>query len=235
MYQKIGRTWNGTGATVYLCFGFVPDAIELEDYELSTNALLRWNRQMLTTAEMAGGMIYTAADVAQDELTSTEGIMPYLGGKTLTSTDVGTVTYGEGVYLKPDDQNYQHYSGNDPNGLGDAVATDITSWTLDSASGKTGHFNEDVNGTYIGEGSLIWIYSAGKLYRTAILALTASQGEATSEVTLAYAVPSGDVRFISGMYGMKPMIAGEVTKDGVVCQYAFTDTDKCGFVAELWG
>jgi hypothetical protein len=117
------------------------------------------------------------------------------------------------------------------------VADDIISWTLDSATNATGHFNEDVNGTYIGEGSLIIIASpsGGKVwYPVSILALTAGQGEAANEVTLSYPVPSGDVRLISGMYSYKPMIAGEITPAGFKIDYALTDNNMCGFVAEQW-
>jgi hypothetical protein len=144
----------------------------------------------------------------------------------------GVTTYGEGVYLKWDDYDYRYYNGNKP--LGDAVAEDIISWTLDTSANRTGHFNEDVTGTYIGEGSKIIIDSPGLGPREyTILALTATQGEAADEVTLNYAVPSGPVRYISGMYSMKPMIAGEVTPAGFLLSMATVNANGniCAFTA----
>lgn len=234
MSKKLGGFFNGTGADVYVCLGFIPDEVLMEDLELTTNALLRWNKNMLRTAEMAGGMIYTAASMAQDELVATEGISPYIGGAILTSTDAGTTTYGEGVYLVRDDNDYRYYSGN--KSPGDAVAEDITDWTLDTAASNTGHFNEDANGTYIGEGSEIWIQTTNgnKFYKATITALTAAQGEAANEVTLSLSVPSGKVRYIGGKYGYRPMIAGEITKDGFKCDYAWTNDDTVSFIAEVW-
>ena len=238
--QRIHGKWNGTGAAVWVCCGVVPDELLIEDIEITTNALLRWHKGMCS-AEMAGGMIYTAADVAQDELTSTEGIEPYLGGETLVSgtgtLGVGTITYGEGVYLKRDDNDYRYLNADaPPGGTGDASSATITNWTLDTSANRTGHFNGDATGTYIGEGSKIIIdaISTGMRYEATITALTAGQGESSDEVTLSLPVPSGKVRFIGGMYGFKPMTAGMVTPAGFKCNYAWTNNNTVSFIATNW-
>jgi len=208
--RRIGGVFNGTGATVYLCIGFVPDFVRIWNLEGTARIMLDWNINMMRSTEAVEGFQLTAAAQTAAALTIGTGLLPYYGGDTLTPTMAGTVTYGEGVYLKPDKVDYRYYSGNSPHGLGDAVAVDIVSWTLDTAVAYTGHFNEDVNGTYIGEGSTICI--DGRMY--SIVALTASQGESSNEVTLSHPVVSGEVQYISGKFDFKPMIAGEVTKEG---------------------
>lgn len=231
--KRIGGTFNGTGATVYLCIGFIPDWVRLWNCEGTQRILLEWNIGMMRAAEIAGGIQLTAADQTAAACTTAAGIRPYYGGTPLTSTDAGTVTYAEGVYLKKDPiTDYRQYSANNPAGYGDAVAVDINTWTLDTSANRTGHFNEDVNGTYIGEGSLIWI--DGKVY--AIEAVTAGQGEATDEVTLSVAAPSGVVERISGMYDFKPMIEGETPSHGFALFNTTVNVNNaiCCFEAGTW-
>ena len=204
--MRIGGHFNGTGADVYICVGFVPDFVHILNLEGTIELSLRWNKMMMGAAEVVEGFdIQTASPTA---LTKGNGIMPYYGGEALTAAKQTSVTYGEGIYLKRDDWDYRHYSGNvSP---GDAVAVDIDTWTLDTTANYTGHFNEDVNGDYIGEGSRICI--DGKWYT--IVALTATQGEGDDEVTLSNTVPSGDVLAITGKSGYKPIPVGDTTPAG---------------------
>lgn len=203
--MKIGGTFNGTGAALYICLGFVPDFVKVWNLEGTAELSLLWNKNMRTTEAQEGFEIGTSTHAYN--LVSA-GIRPYFGGDLLTATNQTSVTYGEGVYLRKDDHGDYRYAN--LNGkTGDAVAVDIDTWTL--YSGFTGHFNEDVTGTYIGEGSRICI--DGKWYT--ITVLTAGQGEATNEVTLDQTgVASGAVQFISGMYDYKPVPLGETTKAG---------------------
>ena len=219
--KTISGNFNGTGADLYICIGFVPDFVELFNLEGTQFLSAKWNIEMMRAAEVSEGIQFSGADVAGAALTAGAGILPYYGGDTLTTTTAGTTTYGEGVYLKRDKTDYR---GSD----GDAVSVTIDTWTLDS--GYTGHFNEDVTGTYIGEGSEIWI--DGKRYM--IQALTAGQGEASTEVTLSHTgVPSGRVEYIGGMYTYKPMVDGEVTPAGFVIKNTTINVNNAliGFVA----
>lgn len=227
--RRVGGTFNGTGADLYLCIGFVPDWVTIWNCEGTQVIRLDWNIGMMRSGEIVEGIQFTGADVAAAALTKGNGLLPYYGGVTLTATQAGTTTYGEGAYLKWDNVDYRHYSANSPHGLGDAVATDIVSWTLDTTANYTGHFNEDVNGTYIGEGSPIII--DGKKYT--IVALTATEGEGDDEVTLSHSVKSGDVQFIGGMYSMKPMIEGETTPEGFLISNTTVNVDGaiCSFEA----
>jgi len=204
--MKIGGHFNGTGADVFICVGFVPDFVNIMNLEGTVELKIQWNKMMMGAAEVVEG-IDTQIEVPT-ALTKGNGIMPYYGGETLTEAMQTSTGYGEGVYLKRDDWDYRHYSGNvNP---GDAVAVDIDTWTLDTTADYTGHFNEDVNGDYIGEGSRICI--DGKWYT--IVALTAAQGEAADEVTLSNTVPSGNVLSISGKSGYKPIPVGQMTPAG---------------------
>jgi hypothetical protein len=212
--MRVGGTFNGTGADLYLCIGFVPDWVHVWNHEATTPIEVVWNKNMMRTAEFVEGMEFqwhaTFGSSDATPLTKGNGILTFIGGTVLTSADVGTTTYAEGVYLKPDYRDYRYNSSDTPHGISDAVADTIDTWTLGSATNYTGNFNEDVTGTYIGEGSPICI--DGQWY--AIVALAAGAGEAANEVTLSHNVASGTVEYIGGMYSTRPMVAGEVTKDG---------------------
>jgi len=92
-----------------------------------------------------------------------------------------------------------------------------------------------VTGTYIGEGSRIRIKTDSATYEATILALTAGQGSAADEVTLNYDVPAGDVIFIGGKYGYKPLALGKVTPPGFrISNTTINPNDgMVGFVAYL--
>ena len=210
--MRISGTFNGTGADVYLCIGFVPDWVHLWNVEATTPLEVVWNVDMQRSAEFCDGFEFqwhgTFGSSDATPLTTGNGIKTYYGGKTLASGDVGTTTYGEGVYLKPDNRDYRYTSTDSPFGVGDATTTTVTTWTL--YSGYGGHFDYPVTKTYIDEGSRICI--DGRWY--SINAIS-SNGELTNEVTLSNTgVASGNIQFISGMYSLRPMIAGEVSKDG---------------------
>ena len=166
------------------------------------------------------GFRATLGVAEQTELGVGEGVRQFYGGSTLSATDAGTTTYGEGVYLKQRKRDYRYgtavlHTAN--YGSGDATSEKIDKWTLDVAGSRSGHFNEDVTGTYIGEGSPINI--DGLWYR--ITSLTGGAGEATGEVVLNYAAPSGQVQYIGGKTGeWVPMTSGEMTKDGIVINEA---------------
>lgn len=208
--RVVQGTFNGTGATVYICVGFVPDFVTLWNCEGTQVIKVEWNAGMMRSAEIMAGIQYTGADVAAAALTVGTGVAPYRGGDMLTTTMAGTTTYAEGVYLTWDLVDYRYYSGNSVAGVGDAVAVNIDTWTLQNSTNKTGKWNEDINGTYIGEGSPICI--DGKWY--VVAAVAAAAGEGDNEVTLSEAAKSGEVQFIGGMYSLKPMVAEKVTPAG---------------------
>lgn len=226
--RRIGGVFNGTGADVYLCIGFVPDWVRVWNLEGTQRILLEWNINMMRAKEVVEGIQLTAADQTAAALTIGTGLLPYFGGVTLSSTLAGTTTYGEGVYLKWDHNDYRKLAANSPNGLGDASTVDIDRWTLDTAAANTGHFNAGVAETYIGEGSKIII--DGRQY--SIVALT-TDGSDDDEVELSHSVKSGEIQFISGMYDFKPMVAGEVTGEGFLISNTTVNVNDalCAFEA----
>lgn len=226
--RRIGGTFNGTGADVYLCIGFIPDWVKVWNLQGTQGISLEWNINMMSAIEVVEGLQFTGADVACAALTIGTGLLPYFGGVALTSTAAGTVTYGEGVYLKPDHNDYRYTDANAPSGIGDASSADVTKWTLDTAGSYTGHFDNGVDMTYIGVGSPIII--DGRKYT--IVALT-TDGSAANEVTLSHPAKSGEIQFIGGMYSYKPMVAGEVTKEGfkIANTTVNVDGEQCAFEA----
>jgi len=204
-------TFNGTGAAVYICCGFVPDKVTVWAPEDSELAHVLWSRSF-TAAESNNGFLNHGGDQTFSLYTKGNGIEPYEGGDVLTSSTQSSVAYGEGVYLKFD---LQDYRANTSYGC---VSDTIDTWTLDTSANSTGHFNEDVvsSGNRIGEGSRIIIDETltGKRIETLIEAVTAGQGESADEVTLARAVKAGKVRFIGGMYTTIPIPVGDTTPAG---------------------
>ncbi len=211
--------FNGTGADVYLCLGTIPYNIVMWNLESATVETYEWDRAMLHDILTVEGLGRPKGGGAVLDLAFGEGIAPYYGGDLMTTSNQTSVTYGEGVYLERDDTDYRFYTVAAAGITGDAATTDITTWTLDTAATPTGHFNGDVTGTYIGEGSLIRIRagqgSGQHVYEATITALTAGQGVSSDEVTLSMAVPSGTVEYIGGKYGYSPVAIGKVTKPGV--------------------
>lgn len=203
MGEIIGGRFHGKGAAVYACIGFVPDWVRLWNIESATPAWIEWNKNMAQVLCNEG--IYRDKNGgALADLATGEGIQTYYGGDILTTTTQPSVVYGHADvnYICVDNIDYRY-------GSKDATSEDIVDWTYES--GYTGHFNEDVTGTYIGPGSEICI--DGKWYHIMILA--AGQGEGTVEVTLSHTgVPSGDVQFIGGQYGFKPIPVGDETPAG---------------------
>ena|GEM_PF-798096 len=216
----VSGTFNGTGAAVYIACGFVPDeVIVMAPGDAGAVAPhIYWDKNMRDASAIEGVLIPGAGDT-QDDLAAGAGIQPYEGGVLLTAALQTSVAYGEGVYLVRDDRDYRYGPDLAPmNQSGDAVAVNIDTWTLDTSANRTGHFNEDVTGDYIGAGSRVLISRGGearpKEYWATIEALTATQGEAADEVTLSRAIGSGTIRFIGGMYDYKPQAVGEQTLAG---------------------
>jgi len=230
---KVAGTMNGTGTAFYLCLGFVPDEFHLQDFETSNDYELYWNRNMLRSGEFVEGMqVHTGTTYRQiTALTKGNGLMPYYGGTTLASGDVGTTTYGEGVYLKPDNRDYRYTTSDSPHGVGDATEETIDTWTLTTAASYAGKFNGAVGNTYIGEGSEIII--DGKLYT--IVGFT-SDGSDDDDIVLNDDPASGEIQFIGGMYSTRPMVAGEVTKDGIYVANTTVNSNNAliGFEAIKW-
>lgn len=213
--KGVDGTYRGTGASMFLCMGFIPDLFWTQNLTTpGVNAF--WSRTMLLAAAMEGIVISNTFGTIADHA-ATEGFLIYEGGETLTSAQAGTTTYGEGVYLRPDNKDWRYGTDKQPGGgSGEGDSDTISAWVLDTPGNRSGHFNEDVISTagHIEAGSPIQI--DGLWYQ--IVSVTAGAGEADDEVVLNKAAPSGRIGKIMGRYGYTPMLAGESTPAGLNLQ-----------------
>jgi len=219
--MRISGSFHGTGSDLWVCCGFVPDYVHLWNLEATSPVEVVWNKQFMRSVEMPEGFIFTwhgtfgSSDA--EVLAIGAGIQPYFGGETLVSgtgtLGVGTTTYGStsAVYLRMDARDYRYTNEDSPFGIGDAAESTIDTWTSDVAASYSGNFGAAgaVTGTYIGVGSPIII--DGKSY--VINTLTTDGGD-TGDVVLNMFAPSGEIQYIGGMYGMRSLLAGDVTPAG---------------------
>jgi len=211
--QQQQYTFNGTGAAVYLSLGFIPDEVEVIAWGDAELAKAFWNVGARVAASDNGFMEH-GGDQTTTLYTAGTGIEPYEGGEVLSSAMQTDVTYGGGVYLGVDRQNYSR------NAAYGYASNPLTAWTLTTAGNRTGKFNDDVPAsgtTRIGPGSRIQIReTVGQKVKWAVIeALTAGQGVADDEVTLSRAVKSGEILYISGMYDLAPIAVGKTTGAGI--------------------
>ena len=211
--KKIGGTFNGTGAALYVCCGFIPDKVTLFGVDDATSNIVPivfWSRHF--TGLVSNNGVLIPGDATWSKFTAGLGIEPYEGGDVLTSALQTSVAWGEGVYLTWDRQDYRQ---SESYGYKSEA---IDTWTLGSSGNRTGNFNDDIlaSGSRIGEGSHILIQESmgGKIKEAVIEVLAASQGGAANEVTLSRAIGSGSVLRIGGMYDMKPVAVAKTTPAG---------------------
>lgn len=213
--MRIAGTFNGTGSALYFCIGFVPDFITAWNLEGTQILSVTWNKHMMRASQVSEGLHLSGTSSTVTDMTKGEGVTPYYGGDILSSSDVGTTTYGStsAVYLTPFNYDCRFNSSDSSHSYYDASQSSIDTWTLDSSSNFTGNFGSvgAVTGTYIGVGSPIQI--DGRTYT--ITAFTADGGD-TNDVTLSHNVASGNIEYIGGMYSTRPLTTGEQSKDGFI-------------------
>jgi hypothetical protein len=193
--RQISGTFNGTGADIYVGLGFVPDWVEIMSLETTDEERQYWDRDM-RSAEMFGG--YTIDDDgAFSPVTIGAGIAEYLGGNLVTAAST--------VYL-------QKYSKDQRDAGSGGV---ISRWILDTPGSRTGHFDNPVNTTYVGEGSIVQIgkEAAPGRDQAVILALS-NDGDAADEVTLSKDLGTNEVLYISRMYDYWGVSANTVMSPG---------------------
>lgn len=240
--QIITGHFHGTGADLVIQLGGIPLYIRLFNLETATPCVLEWAPNMAADDLTVEGILHPTDGGATQDLAFGEGVSPYYGGVQLTTTLQPSTTYGNASvdYIEPDDTDYRHYGTNGAGVTGDASSEDIDTWTLDTSATPSGHFNGDVVGTYINDGSIIRIKSTDRkhVYHARIVASALSgSGGATDEVTLSQAVPSGIVEFIGGRYGYKPSAINSITKPGITIKNTTLNESgmMCSFIAWMDG
>lgn len=224
--KLVAGTFNGTGQDLYICCGFIPDFVKVVNVEATDTFTLPWSIHNRSEEQLEGVRYGVAAGITGTVLTLGNGIQIFRGGTKMTlALQYNGVGNGEGSYLVRDALDYAKRditTGSDP----------IDKWTLEVTGNRTGHFNNDVVGTFIGEGSQICI--DGKW--TSIAVCAAGQGSATIEVELNEAIASGVVQKITNMYDFKPLAVGSVAPAGFMIGDATTNVndDLCFFEAGLY-
>ena len=206
--KRLGGIFNGTGADLTICIGFLPDWVKVTNMEGTQQIALEWNKNMMKVSEIVEGIQIVGSSSTVTALTKGNGLLPHFGKTVLTSSNQASTTYGESSFLISDPWDYRYLNAN--KSPGDASTADIDTWTLNTSGNNTGKFNSDVAGTYIGEGSEINI--RGQWY--SIVGLSAGQGSANDEVTLSHSVKSGPIQHISGKYDYAPLAVGKTTSEG---------------------
>jgi hypothetical protein len=209
--NKVSGVFNGTGAAVYLCVGFVPRKVYLKNVENSTEYVIEWSEANMRcqAGASAGGWLYTNGVPAP--VIASAGVRQYEGGDLMTSAVQTSVAYGEGIYLGWD---LQDYRANNSYGASSGA---IDTWTFDGT--LSGHWNVAAvsSGARIGAGSKIMIKEASSgLIKAAGITAISNQGAAASEVTLSRAIGNGSIAFVGGLYDLAPIALKKVTPAGIL-------------------
>jgi hypothetical protein len=224
--MKVSGVFNGTGAAVYLCVGFVPRKVRLWNLVNSTEMSYEWVAECMRDATCFEGWLYSNGVPAAK--TAGAGIRQYEGGDLMTASNQTDLTYGGGVYLGWDLKDYRA-----DNTYG-ASSGKIDTWTQYAT--VYGHWNvaKVASGNRIGAGSRIRIKetSSGLVKEAGIAAIT-SDGELTNEITLTRAIGSGAITFVGGMYDMAPIALGKVTPAGILLSDTTFNTDDDNIAFEM--
>lgn len=196
--MHIMRTFNGTGATVYLGLGFVPDWVKVHNHEITAPTWLEWNRGMRTLGPCGWLVEHVASGATITRCPAAAGIVPFYGTKLAeTST----------AYLKA-------HANRDFRGQGSLGW--IGKFTESVYASRTGYVEHGVPTTYVGVGSQMIVKerATGILKTVSITSIT-NDGDAAAELTLSDSVHSGDVMFLGPMYDLVAAAVGDKVPPGV--------------------
>lgn len=196
--MKIARTFNGTGATVNLGLGFLPDWVRAYNLESTVPLILEWSRQMRSGS--VEGVLTTHADSGAliTRLAAGAGISPFYGTVLAANSTAN---------LRPHANPDFRYQGT----LGG-----ITTWTLDTAGNRTGHVNHGVPTASVGVGSRVTVKETiGGLIKSCAISAITNDGDAADELTLDVAIKSGDLLALGPMYDLIGGSAGDRIPCGI--------------------
>lgn len=221
MSKKFSGMYVGAGTSaLHLGFGFVPDKVRIQNIDQSQAEELVWTKEMARAATGAEGIIRVGVGDTPSFalLTFGAGVVRYYGQDLIGTASAQYQMLAQDLSTFRGDMRQKGTDG------------DLNAWVLDTAATPTGHWNAECNTTYVGVGSEIQI--DGKTY--AVTALT-SNGEATDEVTLSEAAPTGDIEAISYLYDFAPATAGLTMPAGIQINdtsYVNVSGQKCLIEAE---
>lgn len=204
--KVISGSFNGTGAALTICTGFVPDWVKLVNSENNTCPYIEWSNRMRSLS-CEEGILYTP-NAAPADLAQGEGIAPYYGGVLLSAASTSILV----IDPKKDKRD------------ANTSASPIGTWSLTHAANHTGKFNAAVNATYVGVGSRIAIKEtvSGNV-EWAFITVSDGTGTSDNSIELSRAIASGEVVALHGMYDYVGASSGIITPQG------FTMNTTTGF------
>ena len=106
MAKIVSGTFNGTGAGLYVCCGFIPDKVVVRNLEATTCLVAKWSRHCRAKLQVEGVLETQGVSSA---VAIGAGIIPYRGGETLTVAmqSLANLVYGEGAYIGFDKKDYK--------------------------------------------------------------------------------------------------------------------------------
>lgn len=215
--MRISRTFNGTGATVNLGLGFIPDRVRVYNLESTVPLIADWNRNMRSGSPE--GVLTTHAESGAQiaRLAAGGGISPFYGTVLAAASTAN---------LRPHANRDFRYQGT----LGD-----IDTWTLDVTADRTGHFNKGVPTTHVGVGSIVHVKetNSGIIKQSAISAMTAD-GDASIDVTLDGAIKTGELVFLGPMYDLIGGSAGDRIPQGITITNNTLNASGNILLVEAW-
>lgn len=197
--MHIMRSFNGTGATVYLGLGFIPDWVKVYNHEITAPTFLEWNRGMRTLGPAGWITAHDSGGATIVRCAAGAGIAPFYGTR---------LTANSTAYLRP--HAIRDFRGQGTLGF-------IDTWTLGHAANRTGSVNAGLQTTYVGVGSIVAIKETltGITKKAAITGLT-NDGDAANEITLSESIKSGEVLFVGPMFDLTGGSAGDKVPEGVM-------------------
>ena len=91
--MRITGSFNGTGADVTLCIGFLPDYLDIWTLQGTQVLRLQWNKEMLRAIEVVEGVQIVGASSTVTALTKGNGVIRVKAGR-VNGTTVGVKTRG---------------------------------------------------------------------------------------------------------------------------------------------
>lgn len=237
--------FNGVGSSkTWIGLGMVPSKLRIAVIDQSDAEEVVWDENMARATTGAEGILRKSVGNSPNFalLTFGTGVAPYWGGDVVPAANTHYLVHKsclKGVRSDSPNVNYAGDMREMPSGGGL-----ITSWTLDTAGTPSGHFNTYVDTSYVGVGSPIfirpWVGTGyGPVIRTFITALTngsTTYGQTADDVTLAHAVPSGNVVFIGYKYDFVAAPAGMTMPQGIVVNdYTYLNVSGQKNLLEAWG
>jgi hypothetical protein len=198
--MHIMRTFNGTGATVYLGLGFLPDWVKVFNHEITAPTWLEWNRGMRTLGPCGWLVEHVASGATITRCAGNAGIEPFYGRRLVTGDSA--TAYLRAHTIK--DQRGQGTLG----WIGNFIETVYAN--------RTGYLDHGVPAT-VGVGSLLAVKEKGTggVLKTVSITTCTNDGDASGELTLSDSVHSGEVLFLGPMYDLIAGTVGDQIPQGV--------------------